>query len=257
MEDSGGSEGVVVAITNQKGGVGKTTTAVNCAAMAGCGGFRVLVVDLDPQANTSSVLLPDWDGPSALDGAAPQATDHEGVDLLPSGLDLVDQETRLAGSAEPYGVLRRTLDPLRSEYDLILVDCPPSLNVLPLNALHAADGVLIPIQCEYYAMEGLGQILATIQDLQEAAEVQEGGAQLGFCRILLCMYEEGLSLSREVAEEVRKHLGDQVLPTAIPRDVALAAAPSHNRSALQHDPLSPGAVAYLAATKELLNVIER
>ncbi|MDA3960448.1 MAG: ParA family protein [Planctomycetota bacterium] len=242
----------LIAVANQKGGVGKTTTVVNLAAYAALKGASVLVVDLDPQGNASSVLAPDYQGPSLFGGAGilPVA----GLDTLgvvPVGDDLIDHEHRFSDSAEAGRELRHRLNELCDPPDLTLIDCPPSLAILPGAALHAADRVLIPIQCEYYAMEGLGQILAYLQGMQEE---DPEAAQLG--GILLTMYDESRTLDRQVAAEVRAHFPKEVFSTAIPRDVALAAAPSHAQSILHFDPLTPGALAYLAVTKELLDGLE-
>jgi chromosome partitioning protein len=240
----------VLAISNQKGGVGKTTTCINLAAFSGMAGRKCLVIDVDPQGNTSSVLTPEYDGPSVFVGGQPQSTGREGVDIIARGNDLLEFDRKSKDRPDRAGILKERLALWRDNYDLVFIDCPPSLTALPLNALTAADGVIIPIQCEYYAMEGLGQILALIHEWSEA-----GRLHLRFCRILLCMHQEDLTLSRQVASEVRTNLPDQVFNTVIPRDVALAAAPSHNRTIIEHDPLCPGAIAYLEACKELLNVI--
>jgi chromosome partitioning protein len=206
---------------------------------------------LDPQGNASSVLAPEYEGSSCLGGGTAQGTSLEHLSIIPSGPDLSFHERRLAAERDS-GQIMRTLagliEGLDGRYDLIFIDCPPSLTILPLNALVASHCLLIPIQCEYYAMEGLGQILAVVEELR--ASGHERPDQL---RILLCMHDDALTLNREVAREVQQHFGEQVIPTLIPRDVALAAAPSHNHTILDHDPLSEGALAYLQATKELLH----
>ncbi len=242
---------VTIAVCNQKGGVGKTTAAINLSHLMALADTRVLVVDLDPQGNTSSVLLPSYQGPSIMHGGAPQETGRDNLRLVPGAKDLLHSEKSAEG-AHDRGLLKRALSQYSDDYDVIYIDCPPSLAHLPINALTAADGVLIPIQCEYYAMEGLGQILNVIAEMEE-----QDAIKLDFCRILLGMYDEELLLAREVAREVRDHLADQVLATVIPRDVALAAAPSHNHTIVEHDPLCPGAIAYLRACKEILNAIRR
>ncbi len=241
----------VIAIANQKGGVGKTTSVVNLAAFCALAGRRTLVVDNDPQGNASSVLAPDYDGPSVYGGGRPQPTSLEHLDILPAGNDLGAQQNSLVMREDGDSALAVKLIPLRDEYDCCFIDCPPSLATLPVNALVAADRVLVPIQCEYYAMEGLGQILAHIEELLE-----RGSSELNRIDILLTMFDAELPFANQVANEVAQHFPDQLLRTRIPRDIALAAAPSHSRTILEHDPLSPGAIAYLAAAKELLDGLE-
>ena len=239
-----------IAVANQKGGVGKTTTVVNIAAYAALAGKQVLVVDIDPQGNASSVLAPDYEGPCVFGGGEPRQTDTKGLHIIPRGDDLAHYEAQLAERPTAAG-LRGKLSEYLSRYDLILIDCPPSLAILPANALMAADKLLIPIQCEYYAMEGLGQITSFIMELAE-----HSGHEVELAGIAMTMYNDGQDLDRAVVKEVREHFPGAVFKTQIPRDVALAAAPSHGRSILAHDPLSPGGVAYLALTKELLDGIE-
>ena len=235
----------ILVVTNQKGGVGKTTTVVNCAAYAGLAGKRVLVVDNDPQANASSALNTTAFEHSIYTGAEPVTTSAEGVYLVPSGADLADQERRLQGVAAT--TLRDRLKPHRVNFDLIVVDCPPNLTSLPTNALVAATHLLVPLQSEYFALEGLGQLLAHVDGLR-----QDHDLQLALCGILLTMANPGSALSQGVASEVRRHFGQGVFTTAIPRDETAAAAPSHARALVDHDPLSPSALAYLAVTRELL-----
>jgi chromosome partitioning protein len=237
----------VVVVSNQKGGVGKTTTVVNLAAYAGLAGKKVLVVDNDPQANASSALNKTPFENSIYSGAEAVSTSADGVSLVPSGADLADQERRLAGEVGGSLALRDRLKAHRVNFDLIIVDCPPNLTCLPTNALLAATHLLVPLQSEYFALEGLSQLLAHVDSLRQDHELQ-----LTLCGILLTMATPGSALSHGVASEVRRHFGDSVFSAAIPRDESAAAAPSHARALVDHDPLSPAALAYLAATKELL-----
>jgi len=238
----------VLTFSNQKGGVGKTTSVVNLAAFAALAGHRILVIDSDPQGNASSVLAPKGDFGSLYSGQAPIPTRIEGLDLIPSGTDLIDQEKRLVLRDGGRGVLASHVRRLESNYRFIFIDCPPSLGLLTLNALIASTQVIVPFQCEYFAMEGLGQLVAAVQDIQA-----ESNANLSLGAVLLTMYDETQPLSKQIADELRRHFPDQVLAATIPRDIALAAAPSHAKTILEYDPLCPGGIAYLAATQELLH----
>lgn len=241
--------GRIIAVANQKGGVGKTTSVVNLAAFAALGGRQTLVVDCDPQGNASSVFAPDDTGASVFGGADPiPVAGYDGLSVIPVGNDLIDHEHRFSSSLEAGTELRQRLEGLDPVPDVLLIDCPPSLAMLTGAALHAAEEVLIPIQCEYYAMEGLGQILGYLENL---AHESPSHAQLG--GILLTMYDAGRALDRAVAAEIRTHFRDRVFTTPVPRDVALASAPSHAQSIVDFDCLSPGALAYLSVTKELLD----
>lgn len=242
----------VVTVSNQKGGVGKTTTVVNFAAFAALAGKRTLVIDNDPQGNASSVLAPGAEGGSIYQGRSPLPTRQDKLWIIPASTALIDEERQLARQERGRFVLRDRLEPLKQDFDLVVIDCPPNLSFLPVNALLASDSLLLPLQAEYYALEGLTQLLAFLDELQS-----EWGSRIKLLGILLTMATPGQVLAEQVAGEVRKHFGDKVVKTVIPRDVALAAAPSHGQSILDHDPLSPGGLAYAAASKELLDAIGR
>jgi chromosome partitioning protein len=249
----------VIAIANQKGGVGKTTTAINLGASLAVAEKRTLVVDIDPQGNATSglgveqreslstvydVLVGDR---GASDAVMPEVH-FPFLDLIPSTRDLVGAEIELVGVAHRERILREALEPLRDRYDYILVDCPPSLGLLTLNTLTAADSVLIPIQCEFYALEGLSQLLNTIRLVQRGLN-----PPLDIEGVLLTMYDRRLNLSRQVAAEAREYFGNKVYRTAIPRNVRLAEAPSFGQPIVLYDVISQGAQAYLALAKEVLS----
>ncbi len=248
----------VIAIANQKGGVGKTTTAINLGASLAVAECRTLVIDMDPQGNASSGLgisvnpdqLTIYDvligGKEAKD-AVIEAVQFPFLDLMPSTRDLIGADIELVGALSRETVLRRALESVRGEYDYILLDCPPSLGLLTLNTLTAADSVLIPIQCEFYALEGLSQLLNTVRLVQRALN-----PGLEIEGVLLTMFDRRLNLSRQVAAEAREYFEDRVYRTAIPRNVRLAEAPSFGQPILQYDVLSQGAQSYLALAKELL-----
>jgi chromosome partitioning protein len=250
--------GRILAITNQKGGVGKTTTAVNLGASLAVAERRVLIVDIDPQGNATSGLgvrkradmLTVYD--VLVDGKPVEACVQRGIhfpslDLLPSNRDLVGAEIELVGRPDREHILSRALEEVREAYDFILVDCPPSLGLLTLNTLTAADAVLIPIQCEFYALEGLSQLLGTIRLVQKGLN-----PELEIDGVLLTMFDRRLNLSRQVADEAREYFGSRVFTSAIPRNVRLAEAPSFGQPIATYDVLSPGAQAYLALAEELL-----
>lgn len=249
--------GEVIACANQKGGVGKTTTVVSVATYLAMDGYRVLLVDLDPQGNATSglgidraaleasvyeVLLADAPVPSVI---RPTAIDD--LTVLPSDRSLAGAEVELVSNSGRERRLRRVLGPSREDYDFILLDCPPSLGLLTVNGLTAADSVLIPLQCEYYALEGLGQLMATVDLIREHLN-----PSLTIKGVVLTMHDGRTSLSADVTTEVRRHLGEQVLETVVPRSVRLAEAPSYGQSIAQYSPASRGAIAYEAATAELL-----
>jgi chromosome partitioning protein len=248
----------VIAIANQKGGVGKTTTAINLGASLAVAEQRTLVVDIDPQGNATSGLGLDarQDRPTVYDvlmgGASAEEAALKGVhfpflDLIPSTRDLVGAEIELVQAEQRETVLRRALSSVRDAYDYVLVDCPPSLGLLTLNTLTAADSVLIPIQCEFYALEGLSQLLNTIRLVQRGLNTG-----LDIEGVLLTMYDRRLNLSRQVAAEAREYFGAKVYRTAIPRNVRLAEAPSFGQPIVLYDVLSQGAQAYLALAKEIM-----
>lgn len=242
----------ILAVANQKGGVGKTTTVVNLAAFAALAGQRVLVVDNDPQGNASSVLAPDAEGPSIYGGAKPVGTAHPNLSCIVAGNDLLDREQVLAQSHDGRRALSSLLIQYHDQADLILIDSPPNLTVLPTNALLAADYLLIPLQSEYFALEGLSQLLAYVDQLRISAQLQ-----LLLAGVLVTMFDPNILMSHQVLAEVRKHFPNHVAPTPIPRDPSLAAAPSHSATIIAFDPLSHGALAYLDATRWLLNLMNQ
>ncbi len=249
----------VIAIANQKGGVGKTTTAVNLGASLAVAERRTLIVDIDPQANATSGLGVDGDRggrpniydvlvrSESLEAATVREVHFPFLDLVPSTRDLVGAEIELVSVVARETVLRRALEGVVDRYDYVLVDCPPSLGLLTLNTLTAADSVLIPIQCEFYALEGLSQLLNTIRLVQRALN-----PGLEIEGVLLTMLDRRLNLSRQVADEAREYFGDRVFRTTIPRNVRLAEAPSFGEPIVLYDVLSAGAQSYLELARELL-----
>ena len=248
--------GEIVACANQKGGVGKTTTVVNLATYLSLAGRRVLVIDLDPQGNaTSGFGLDKASVGSSYDLIAGTAEAGRIIrdvgiphlDLIPSTADLAGAEVELAGLAQRERRLQAALEPFKSAYDHLIIDCPPSLGLLTVNALTAADTVLIPIQCEYYALEGLGQLVETIDLVRH--HLNPGLRVKG---VLLTMFDARTNLAADVAAEVRRHLGDQVYATIVPRSVRLSEAPSYGRPIAAYRPDSRGAAAYRDVALEFL-----
>jgi chromosome partitioning protein len=248
----------VIAIANQKGGVGKTTTAINLGACLAVAEHRTLIIDMDPQGNATSGLglkRPEVDASIydvLIDGVSMASTmrrrlHFQYLDLVPSSRDLVGAEVELVDRPERERVLGRMLAAVRDDYDFILIDCPPSLGLLTLNTLTAADSVLIPIQCEFYALEGLSQLLNTVRLVQRNLN-----PRLQIEGVLLTMYDQRLNLSRQVADEASEYFGSHVFSTTIPRNVRLAEAPSFGKPIVLYDVLSVGAQSYLALAKELI-----
>jgi len=254
--------GRVITIANQKGGVGKTTTAVNLAASLAAAERRTLLVDSDPQANATSgigvergsVTTSLYD--AMMDDASLESVIRRGInfpalDVVPATQDLVGAELELVDRGRRETVMRRALDPVRHQYDFVLIDCPPSLGLITLNMLTAADAVLIPIQCEYYALEGLSQLLNTIKVVQ-----QNFNPDLAIDGVLLTMYDPRLNLSKQVAVEAQEYFGSKMFRTAIPRNVRLAEAPSFGQPILLYDVQSIGAKSYLAVAQELMRRVD-
>jgi chromosome partitioning protein len=248
---------VILAVTNQKGGVGKTTTAVNLVACLAELDQRVLLVDMDPQGNATmgSGIEKDEVEHSGCDVLLGDSTVREtiiaagdnGFDILPGNRDLVAAEVKLLTEFGREAKLKRALEEVAADYDLIIVDCPPSLNMLTVNALTAANGVLVPMQCEYYALEGLSALQDTITQIREAVN-----PRLEIAGILRCMYDPRNNLANEVSAQLIKHFGEKVYRTVIPRNIRLAEAPSFGVPAIKHDRYSRGAAAYEALATEVL-----
>ncbi|MCP5183480.1 MAG: ParA family protein [Pseudomonadales bacterium] len=245
----------IIAVANQKGGVGKTTTSVNLAASLSLTGCRTLLIDLDPQGNASMGLGVDKDAAQAtmydllMSNTSFQSVVQKcvaGVWLLPGNADLTAAEVELLQVEHREQRLKRILAATAADYDYIIIDCPPSLNILTLNALVAAHGVLVPMQCEYYALEGLSALLETIEGVRSHAN-----PGLEIEGLLRTMYDPRNALTKEVSRQLNKHFGDKVFRTVIPRNVRLAEAPSHGLPAILYDRQSRGAVAYMALAGEI------
>ncbi len=249
--------GRVMAIANQKGGVGKTTTAINLSASLAAGGSTVLLIDTDPQGNSTSgigfnkneekkciynVLIDDLPVTEVI-----RVSKWPNLSVVPATIQLAGAEIELVDMDEREGRMKKALEKVRNKYDFIIIDCPPSLGLLTLNALTAADGILIPIQCEYYALEGLGQLMNTIALVRKHLN-----KTLRIEGVLLTMYDSRTNLSEQVAEEVRKYFKQYVFNTVIPRNVRLSEAPSYGKHILEYDPRSRGAELHLDLAREVL-----
>jgi len=249
----------VIAVANQKGGVGKTTTAVNVSACLAAVGKTVLLLDIDPQANATSGLgLEKTEGASAYgpllgEGTLAekiQATAYDRLAIVPSELDLCGAELELARMEDHLHRVRQTLEPVRAsnQFEFIIIDCAPSLGILTLNAFAAAESLLVPLQCEYYALEGISMIHRIV------GQLRDGGVNpsLDFLGVLMTMFDARTRLSQQVVDEVRKHFGETVFDTVIPRTTRLAEAPSHGKPIIYYDKYSAGAAAYEVLTQEIL-----
>lgn len=249
--------GKIIAIANQKGGVGKTTTSVNLAASLGVLEKKVLLIDADPQANATSGLGIDVEAVevgsyqllehTVAAEAAIIPTNSPNLDLIPAHIDLVAIEIELVDKEQRESMLLRAIAKIKEKYDYVLIDCAPSLGLLTLNALTAADSVMIPIQCEYFALEGLGKLLNTIKSVQKIHN-----PSLDIEGLLLTMYDSRLRLSNQVVEEVKKHFDEMVFETIIQRNVRLSEAPSYGESIISYDAGSKGANNYLSLANELI-----
>lgn len=245
----------VISIANQKGGVGKTTTSINLSSSLAAAEKKTLLIDIDPQANSSSGLSVTNHSPSIYEviiGAedinnAIIGTFMPFLDLLPSNINLVGSEIEMVDMENREGLLKKALARLQKEYDYIIIDCPPSLGLLTLNALNASNSVLIPVQCEYFALEGLGQLLNTINIVK-----QHFNKNLTIEGVLLTMFDTRLRLSNSVAEEVRKYFGEKVFNTIIHRNVRISEAPSFGKPVILYDAISSGSKNYISLASELL-----
>jgi len=249
--------GKITAVANQKGGVGKTTSAINLTASLAVAEKRILLIDADPQGNSTSGLGLDKDG---LEGSlydlftgtksvedVIRDTSLPFLKIIPSNIELIGAELELAVKEDRETILKRALESVRHQYDYIFIDCPPSLSLLTLNALVAADSLLVPMQCEYYALEGISMLLRTFNLIRESFN-----PSLEIEGILLTMFDGRNSLANQVSDELKKHFGDKVYKTIIPRNITLAEAPSHGKPVILYDVRSKGALSYVELAKEIM-----
>lgn len=251
---------VVLAFANQKGGVGKTTSAVNIAASLGVRGHKTLLVDLDPQGNATSGVginkksLKKTVYEALVASEPPEKliikTEYENLDVIPATISLAGAEVELYDSDSRENALKTAIDKLRDSYEYVIIDCPPSLGMLTINGLTAADGVVIPMQCEYYALEGLTQLMLTIKRIKKLYN-----HDLGICGILITMYNGRLNLSAQVLDELKKYYSDKLFSTTVPRNVRLTEAPGFGQPVYYLDKYSKGSEAYLAIADEIVRRI--
>lgn len=247
--------GKIIAIANQKGGVGKTTTAINLSSSLAAAEVKILLIDIDPQANSTSnlgvrskensiyetIIGTKAASECVMDTYMPQ------LNLLPSNINLVGAEIEMIDMENRESLLKKAIEPIKNNYDYLIIDCPPSLGLLTLNALTASDSVLVPVQCEYFALEGLGQLLNTINIVKK-----HYNPNLYIEGVLLTMFDTRLRLSHQVADEVKKYFGDKVFETVIQRNTRISEAPSHGKPVILYDAISSGAQNYIALASELL-----